>query len=204
MARWQPDAPGRLAAAALDLFEERGYENTTVIEIAERAGLTKSTFFRYFPDKREVLFGRGALTGLLVDGIASAPPEAGPLDTVAHALDTLGRTFFTADRREFSARRQAVLNANTELLEREALKRTELTTAMADALTRRGTPPPTARVAAKLGALVWEIAYDQWIATATDTETGADTDTDTGTGTGEGFGPLARRALTAVRATAAQ
>ncbi|MGI5336902.1 TetR family transcriptional regulator [Streptomyces sp. CA-181903] len=187
MARWQPDAPGRLAAAALDLFEEHGYENTTVIEIAERAGLTKSTFFRYFPDKREVLFGGGTVTGLLAEGIASAPPEAGPLDAVADALDALGRTFFAADRREFSRRRQAVLNANTELLEREALKRIDLAASMIEALDRRGVPGLTARVAAKLGMLVWEIAYDRWI----DTDNRDD------------FGTLARQALAEVRAAGA-
>ncbi|QHC33005.1 MULTISPECIES: TetR/AcrR family transcriptional regulator [unclassified Streptomyces] len=187
MARWQPDAPGRLAAAALDLFEERGYENTTVIEIAERAGLTKSTFFRYFPDKREVLFDRGTVTGVLVEGIASAPPTAGPLDVVAEALDALGRTFFTAERREYSGRRQAVLNANTELREREALKRIDLTASMIEALNRRGLPLLTARVAAQLGTLVWEIAYDRWI----------------DTGNSEDFGPLARQALAEVRAAGA-
>ncbi|MFI0738571.1 TetR/AcrR family transcriptional regulator [Streptomyces sp. NPDC021100] len=184
MARWQPDAPGRLAAAALDLFEERGYENTTVIEIAERAGLTKSTFFRHFPDKREVLFGGGTVTGLLAEGIASAPPASGPLDAVADALDALGRTFFTADRREFSRRRQAVLNAHAELRERDALKRTDLTAAAIEALDRRGVPSPTARVAAQLGMLVWEIAYDRWL----------------DPGNGEDFGPLARQALAEVRA----
>ncbi|MFE1768328.1 TetR/AcrR family transcriptional regulator [Streptomyces angustmyceticus] len=187
MARWQPDAPGRLASAALDLFEERGYENTTVIEIAERAGLTKSTFFRHFPDKREVLFDKGTVTGLLVEGIASAPPAAGPLDAVADALDALGRTFFAADRREFSARRQAVLNAHTELREREALKRIGLTASMIEALERRGAPGLTARVAAGLGTLVWEIAYDRWI----DTHNSED------------FGPLARQALAEVRAAGA-
>ncbi len=185
MARWQPDAPGRLAAAALDLFEEQGYENTTVIEIAEHAGLTKSTFFRYFPDKREVLFGGGTVAGLLVEGIAAAPPGSGPLDSVAEALDALGRTFFTAERREFSGRRQAILNATTELREREALKRIELTASMTDSLNRRGVPSLTARVAAQLGSLAWEIAYDQWI------------DTDNS----EDFGPLARQALADVRAT---
>ncbi|MEU6238830.1 helix-turn-helix domain-containing protein [Kitasatospora sp. NPDC047058] len=187
MARWQPDAPGRLAAAALDLFEERGYDSTTVIEIAERAGLTKSTFFRYFPDKREVLFDRGTVTDLLVEGIASAPPAADPLDAVADALDALGRTFFADDRREFSGRRQAVLNANTELREREALKRIDLAASMIEALTRRGVPSLTARVAAKLGMLAWEIAFDQWIDIHN----------------GEGFGPLARQALADVRAAAA-
>ncbi|GLV76232.1 TetR family transcriptional regulator [Streptomyces hygroscopicus subsp. hygroscopicus] len=155
-----------------------------MIEIAERAGLTKSTFFRYFPDKREVLFGGGTVAGLLVEGIASAPPTAGPLDAVAHGLDALGRTFFTADRREFSGRRQAVLNAHTELREREALKRIDLTASMIEALERRGVPSLTARVAAKLGALVWEIAYDQWV----------------DTNNREGFGPLARQALADVRA----
>ncbi|MFE9581003.1 TetR/AcrR family transcriptional regulator [Nocardia sp. NPDC006044] len=184
MARWQPDAPGRLAAAALELFEERGYENTTVVEIAERAGLTKSTFFRCFTDKREVLFGGGTVAGALIEGIVSAPPEAGPLDAVADALDALGRTFFTADRREFSARRQAVLNVNTELREREALKRADLTASMIEALDRRGVPNLTARVAAQLGTLAWEIAYEQWI----------------DAGNGEDFGPLARRALAEVRA----
>ncbi|MER5785543.1 TetR family transcriptional regulator [Streptomyces mobaraensis] len=191
MARWQPDAPGRLAAAALDLFEERGYENTTVMEIAERAGLTKSTFFRYFPDKREVLFGRGTVAGLLVEAIASAPPSAGPLDAVAGALDTLGRTFFTDDRREFSRRRQAVLNAHTELREREALKRLDLTASMIEALGRRGVPATTARVAAQLGTLVWEIAYDRWLEADSDAEGGGD------------FAPLARQALAEVRATGA-
>ncbi|MFD5648979.1 TetR/AcrR family transcriptional regulator [Streptomyces sp. NPDC127039] len=187
MARWKPDAPGRLAAAALDLFEEHGYENTTVIEIAERAELTKSTFFRYFPDKREVLFGGGELAGLLIEGIASAPPAAWPLDAVADALDALGRTFFTVDRREFSRRRQAVLNANMELREREALKRIDLTTAAIEALNRRGVPIMTARVAARLGMLVWEIAYDQWI----------------DTGNNKGFGSLARQVLAEVRAAGA-
>lgn len=187
MARWQPDAPGRLAAAALDLFEEHGYESTTVTEIAERAGLTKSTFFRHFPDKREVLFDKGAVTGALVEGIASAPPAAGPLDAVADALDALGRTFFTVDRREFSRRRQAVLNANPELREREALKRLDLTASMIEALNHRGAPSLTARVAAQLGSLAWEIAFEQWI----------------GTDNGEGFGPLARQALAEVHAAAA-
>ncbi|ATY11470.1 TetR/AcrR family transcriptional regulator [Amycolatopsis sp. AA4] len=186
MARWQPDAPGRLAAAALDLFEERGYENTTVIEIAERAGLTKSTFFRHFPDKREVLFGGSAMTDLLVDAIAAAPRGAGPLEVVAHALDVLGQEVFTGERREFSARRQAVLDANPELGEREARKRIGLVEAMIGALERRGVAGRTARVAAKVGALAWEIAHDEWI----------------GAGGGE-FGVLVRGVLAEVREVSA-
>src|SRR5438067_796176 len=183
MARWQPNASERLVVAALELFEEWGYENTTVVEIAERAGLTKSTFFRHFPDKREVLFGGGAMTGLLVDGIAAAPAGAGPLEAVAHALDVIGRQAFTPDRRAFGARRQAVIAANPELREREALKGLGLTASMIDALERRGIPGLTARVVAELGALAWKITYERWSDTTNDEE----------------FGEIARRTLTEVQ-----
>src|SRR5277367_4573088 len=115
MARWLPNASERLALAALELFAERGYENTTVVEIAERAGLTKSTFFRYFPDKREVLFGGDTMAGLLVEGILAAPVEATPLEAVANALDVVGKEAFMPDRHEFSSRRRSAIAANSEL-----------------------------------------------------------------------------------------
>ena len=173
--------------AALDLFAERGYENTTVIDIAQRAGLTKSTFFRHFQDKREVLFGDGSMNGLLAEAIAAAPAGAAPLDAVAHALDAIGRRAFTPARREFVARRRAVIAANPELQEREALKGLGLTTSMTEALGRRGVPGLTACVAADLGALAWKIAYERW----------------SGTPDGDDFADVARRALAEVRAATA-
>ena len=184
MARWEPDAPGRLAVAALDLFAERGYEATTVIQIAERAGLTKSTFFRHFPDKREVLFGGTALSGRLIDEIVDAPADATPLEALASAMDAIGREFFTPDRREFTARRRAVIAANPELREREALKGLRLTAAISDSLKRRGVPELTARAAAELGALAFELAYDRWTAAVG----------------GDDFGAVARKVLGEVRA----
>lgn len=186
MARWQPNASQRLVVAALELFEERGYENTTVIEIAQRAGVTKSTFFRHFPDKREVLFGGGTMTGLLVAGITAAPADAGPFEAVAHALDDIGRQAFPAERREFAARRQAVIAAHPELREREALKGLGLTASMIEALERRGVPDLTARVAAELCGIAWKIAYERWSDPASEDE----------------FGRLARRTLAEVRAVA--
>ncbi|MGV9852300.1 TetR/AcrR family transcriptional regulator [Streptomyces sp. NPDC003442] len=187
MARWQPNAPERLTVAALELFEERGYESTTVIEIAERAGLTKSTFFRHFQDKREVLFGGGAMAGLLAEGIAGAPAAATPFEALAHALDAVGREAFHPARREVSARRRAVIAANPELREREALKGLGLTASMTDALKRRGVPELTSCVAAELGALALKIAYERW----SDTIDGDD------------FGDVARRTLSDVRAASA-
>ncbi|MFZ0043287.1 MAG: helix-turn-helix domain-containing protein [Solirubrobacteraceae bacterium] len=173
--------------AALDLFAERGYDSTTVVQIAERAGLTKSTFFRHFPDKREVLFGADTMTGLLVAGIASAPAEATPLEAVAFALDAIGREAFPPARREFVARRRAVIAANPELQEREALKALSLTTSMIDALKQRGVCDLTAQVASQIGSLAWKIAYDRWI-DAPD---------------GEDFGEIARRTLGALQAATA-
>ncbi|MEV0404074.1 helix-turn-helix domain-containing protein [Actinoallomurus sp. NPDC050550] len=184
MARWQPNASERLALAALELFAERGYENTTVIDIAQRAGLTKSTFFRHFQDKREVLFGHDAMNRLLVEAIAAAPATATPLEAVAHAMDAVGREAFTPARREFSALRHAVIAASPELREREALKGLALTAAMTDALKRRGVPDLASCVAAELGALAMKIAYERWSDPAG----------------GDDFSEVARRALGEVRA----
>ena len=185
MARWQPNASERLVLAALDLFEERGYEKTTVIEIAERAGLTKSTFFRHFADKREVLFGGDTMARLLVEGIEAAPDGAPALEAVAHALDAVGREAFTPERREFSFRRRAVIAANPELQEREALKGLALTASMTEALERRDTPALTACLAAQLGALALKIAYERWSHTMSDSD----------------FGELARRTLRELQTT---
>ena len=186
MARWEPNASERLALAALDLFAERGYENTTVIDIAQRAGLGKTTFFRHFQDKREVLFGDGTMNGLLAEAIAAAPTGAPPLEAVAHALDAVGRDAFTPARRELVARRRGVIAANPELQEREALKGLSLTASMTGALKRRGVPDLTSRVAAELGALASKIAYERW--TITD---------------GGDFSEAARRALSEVQAASA-
>src|SRR6201990_1223681 len=99
MSRWKPDAQGRLMAAAIELFDEQGYEATTVAEIAERAGLTKRTFFRYFADKREVLFGGSEpLEARCVAAVAAAPAAASSLDAVAAGLDAAAEMF--AGRRE--------------------------------------------------------------------------------------------------------
>lgn len=168
MARWQPNPRERLTRAALDLFTERGYDNTTVIDIAQRAGLGKTTFFRHFQDKREVLFGGGTVADLLAASVAEAPPTATPLEAVDRALSALGREVFTAERHDFVSRRQAVIDAHPELQEREALKGLALTDAMATALRARGVPDLTARTAAELGSLASKIAFDHWSRTGND------------------------------------
>src|SRR5437762_13679376 len=154
MARWQPDARGRLQQAALTLYGERGFDNTTVADIAEQAGLTKRTFFRYFADKREVLFwGSAGLEELFVTAVAAAPEAAAPLDAVAAALDAAAPMF--EQRREFAARRQQIIAANPELQERELIKLASLAGAVADALHRRGVDDPAAILTAEAGIAVF-------------------------------------------------
>lgn len=162
MARWEPNARERLVRAALDLFSEQGYDATTVKEIADRAGLTKTTFFRHFPDKREVLFaGQDTHARLLGDAIMEAPGPATPLQAVGAALDAITATF-TDDRREFSAKLRSVTADNGELQERASWKRSGLAKAMADALHKRGVSEPTAGLAAELGIRAFYQAFDQW------------------------------------------
>ena len=164
MARWEPNTRERLVRAALDLFIEQGYDATTVSQIAERAGgLTKMTFFRHFPDKREVLFAAGQEihSRLLADAIAAAPGPATPLQAVAAGLDALTGTF-TDDRRELAARLRAVIAANAELRERATFKKAGLTEAVREALAKRGVPELTASLAAELGIGAYYRAFDQW------------------------------------------
>jgi AcrR family transcriptional regulator len=185
MPRWEPDARERLVVAALHLFSEQGYDSTTVAEIADRAGLTKSTFFRYFPDKREVLAaGQETLSRLFVGGIASAPADATPLTAVAAGLERAAGAMGPFNR-ELAPRLRAIIATSTELQERYALKQVGFAAAMAGALRARGAPDSVASLAAELGVLAFKEAYAAWVATDNQQE----------------LGELARAALDGLRAT---
>jgi AcrR family transcriptional regulator len=163
MTRWEPNARGRLAQAALELYSERGFEQTTVAEIAERAGLTERTFFRHFADKREVLFaGAGELQELFVSAVAGAPDSAAPIDAAAAGVEAAAEVL--REGRDHSRRRQAVIAANSELRERELIKLASIASATADALRRRGVGEPAASLTAEIAIAVFRIAFEQWVA----------------------------------------
>jgi AcrR family transcriptional regulator len=162
MARWQPGATQRLVVAAVELFTEQGYDATTVAQIAERAGVTKSTFFRHFSDKRELLVaGQETLSRLLADGITEAPADATPLEAVAAGLERASSAMGLANR-ELGPRLKAAVAASTELQERDALKNVGLAAAMTAALVARGVPDATAHLAGELGVLAFKRGYAQW------------------------------------------
>ncbi|MFF7329783.1 TetR/AcrR family transcriptional regulator [Streptomyces sp. NPDC090306] len=189
MARWQPDARMRLVVAAVDLFTEQGYDATTVTQIAERAGVTKSTFFRHFSDKRELLVaGQETLSRLLADGIAEAPANATPLQAVAAGLERASSAMGPANR-ELGPRLKAAVAASTELQERDALKNVGLAAAMTTALVARGVPGPTAHLAGELGVLAFKRGYAHW--------------SDSGDGDTAGLAPHALAALEELRAATA-
>ncbi|GAA4987987.1 TetR/AcrR family transcriptional regulator [Streptomyces hyderabadensis] len=162
MGRWEPNARGRLEQAALELYVERGYEQTPVADIAQRAGLTERTFFRHFADKREVLFGgSGRLEELCVGAVAAAPATATPLEAVTAALDTAAGVF--EERGDLVRQRQGVIDANTELRERELIKLASLSAALADALRERGVGELTALLTAESAVGVLKVAFGRWM-----------------------------------------
>jgi AcrR family transcriptional regulator len=167
MVRWEPDGRGRLEQAAMALYGERGFENTTVAEIAERAGLTERTFFRHFADKREVLFsGAGAMKELLVGTVAEAPESSAPIDAAAAGLEAAAAQL--QERREFARRRQAIIAANPELRERELIKLASWAEAIADVLRGRGLGDVVARLTGEAAIAVFRIAFEQWIEAPTE------------------------------------
>ena len=162
MGRWEPDARGRLEQAAMELYVERGFDNTTVAEIADRAGLTERTFFRHFTDKREVLFaGSAFLLDLLRDGVANAPPDASPIDAVGAALQAAGAVI--QERGEWSRKRQAVIAANPELRERELVKLATMAAVLTESLRARRVKDPAASLTAEAGIAAFKVAFERWV-----------------------------------------
>ena len=160
LTRWQPDARGRLRRAALELYGEHGYDQTTVAQIAERAGLTERTFYRHFADKREVVFS-GEVHRVLVDTVAEAPAQATGIEAVTAAVEAAGAVL--DQRRDLTRQRQAVIAANPSLQQREQIKYAALAADLADALRARGAEPLSAHLSAEVGVVVFRTAFERWI-----------------------------------------
>jgi AcrR family transcriptional regulator len=149
----------------MDLYLDRGFTQTTVAEIAERAGVTPRTFFRHFSDKREVLFaGSNLLLERMTDAVDSAPPDDEPMTVVAAAL--LAACEVVGENREFSRRRQSVITANPDLQERELIKMATLAAALAAGLRRRGVPDADASIVAETGIAIFRVSFERWVSDA--------------------------------------
>jgi AcrR family transcriptional regulator len=153
----------RLHQAAMELFLDRGFAQTTAGDIAERAGVTERTFFRYFADKREVLFdGSQTMNAAAVEATLAAPADASPLDAALDGM-TAAATMLE-DRHEHAGRRSRVIADSPTLKERELLTLASMTEAVAEALRSRGTPDPAAPLAAHTAVAAFHVAFAQWVA----------------------------------------
>ncbi|MGW5866531.1 TetR family transcriptional regulator [Streptomyces sp. NPDC055239] len=167
MGRWKPGAGDRLREAALSLYLERGFEQTMVADIAERAGVTARTFFRHFADKREVLFDdSSALEEKSLAVLEGVPDTASALDAVAAVLDTVAQ--MVGGDRDLAQKRQAVIMANADLRERELIKLTSLSAALADRLRQRDIGDIEASLAAETSIAVFRVAFSRWVTAAED------------------------------------
>jgi AcrR family transcriptional regulator len=161
MPRWDPCAEDRLREAALELFLEHGYENVTVAEITERAGLTRRSFSRYFTDKRDVLFaGSERLPAILAHSVRHADGTLPPFEALLTALVEVAGVL--ADQAPLAAQRRAVLRASPELQERGRTKLAAVTDAVADALRDRGTAESEATLLAQVGVAIFRTAFGRW------------------------------------------
>jgi AcrR family transcriptional regulator len=162
MPRWEHGSEDRLKKAALELFDEQGFEHTSVIEIAARARVATRTFFRYFSDKREVLFADADnLRAVLVEGILRAPDVVEPLRVVTRVLAEFD--WESLGSRESQRQRHAVIAANPELMERDLIKRHGIAVGFADALRQRGVDADIAQLAAGVGIQVFLTAQGRWL-----------------------------------------
>jgi AcrR family transcriptional regulator len=163
MPRWDPEAEERLRGAAIELYLEQGYETVTVAQIAERAGLTRRTFSRYFADKRDVLFaGSEQLPPALAGALEAADPRLGPFEALLTALTEVGAEI--ADRvAPHAAQRRAVIAASPELQERGRTKFADVTNALTAALIARGVEPGPARLFASVGLAIFQSGFDRWV-----------------------------------------
>jgi AcrR family transcriptional regulator len=148
--------------AAVELFAERGFEQTTAGDIAERAGVTERTFFRHFADKREVLFdGSETMARTTYEAITAAPAGLAPLDTALIGITAGGGLL--ADRRDHAVRRATIVADNPSLRERELLKLAAMADTTAEALRTRGVAEPTASLAAHSAVTVFQVAFAHWV-----------------------------------------
>lgn len=144
------------------MYAERGFDGTTTAEIAARAGVNHRTFFRHFPDKREVLFdGETDLRDALVQAITEAPEDLSPFGVLLAAFRVGARIL--EENRPFSSPRLKIIAATPALRERDLSKGAMLSSAIARALRQRGIPDGLADLASKTGWVTFHHAAEVWI-----------------------------------------
>jgi AcrR family transcriptional regulator len=162
VSRWEPEARNRLVTAAIELYQERGFSKTTVADIAARAGLTERTYFRYFSDKREVLFSRTEIfEQRLLAAVADVPRSSSTYEAVTSGL--LSAAALLQSRKRQSRERYKIISSHTELQERELAKFDSLANALAGVLFSRGVEDEVGRLVSQVAMAVFRSAFERWM-----------------------------------------
>src|SRR5262245_1300457 len=155
---------GAIWDAAVDLFAATGFEQTTIEDIAQAAGVSTRTFFRYFASKND-LMGQGMVKyrAMLSDAIESAPKDAAPLDVVRHTVQQVAIEAAAQPRT-----RQIVQIANRSVAAREAQlsRRAEVEDGVTEAYAarwRRTTRDEmTPRLLTGLTLTILDVTFREW------------------------------------------
>lgn len=152
--------------AALALFQEQGFTETTVDAIAERADVGRRTFFRYFPAKESVLFHDiDSQIQATIDALAARPPEEPPFVALVTVLrESAGRFGADVDKRRLLAK---VAHECDNLLvhHRAVIMRRLEEEITAEVARRAGVPPDDLSVGAAVAAILaaYGSAIRRWI-----------------------------------------
>ena len=158
--RKQRQARQRIVAAADELFAAEGFDAVSVNEIAERAEVGRTTFFRHFGDKQEVVFAREQeLLDLIAEEQVELPESADstPFDALRALEPVLLRLLerMTADRDGYQRHLQ-LIDHHPELAARDAVKMQGVALRLKSLLTAHGCPTATANLASEIAmACYW-------------------------------------------------
>jgi AcrR family transcriptional regulator len=160
MTSGRPRATSRqtIAEAATELFLERGYEGTSVADIATRAGVSRSSFFNYFGSKADILWA--GLDERIVALQEELAAQSGPADVPA-ALRRLGDGF-APDALALAIAHAAAMGLDDELLRGGAVRAARIAGAVRLRLVREGVDALAAEVAAAAHAGAVQGALRQW------------------------------------------
>ena len=155
----------KLQVAAAKLFMKKGYENTTVQEIASLAGVTERTFFRQFKDKSDVLFDTSNTMGQRVAAFITDnfDVEQKPLKLAVDGFASIS-DYFDGSRERVLARNQ-IIQSNPDLQERELLKRQVLIESVTNALLVKF-DSELSELAARFAVEIFHMAFRKWIESA--------------------------------------
>jgi AcrR family transcriptional regulator len=152
----------RIVEAADELFAEKGFDSVSVTDIAARADVGRTTFFRYFGDKAEVVFAHEEEMLEQITQVA-ANESVAPADTAAEAVEQLRSIVvalcdYASENIDGYALHYELVEKHLELRAHDALKTQLIADRFAQLLVRRGTSEPTAVFASQVALACYQTA----------------------------------------------